>query len=127
MKKPSNVLKVPATLDNFFLLWLMFLKPYHQMTDRQISLAAQFLKERYELGKIISDEKLRDENVMSEATKKKIREAINVSPAFFHGLMGDLRKHKFIIDGHINPKYIPNLDKKPDIFTLMLYFDFSKK
>lgn len=95
------------------------------MTDRQISLAAQFLKVRYELSKSISDEALLEENVMSDTTKKKVREACNVTPVFFQVLMGDLRKHRFIEDGKINPKYIPKIIPSQGNFTLMLYFDLK--
>lgn len=126
MLRPNSILKVRTNLDVFFTQWLMFLRPYHGMTDRQISLAAQLLKVRYEFSKVITDEKLLDENVMSDATKKKVREAIGVSPAFFQVLMGDLRKHRFVEDGKINPKYIPKVDASPGTFTLMLYFDFKE-
>ena len=125
MIKPSSVIRIPTSLESFFTNWLLFLKPFHGMTDRQISLAAQFLKVRYELSKSISDEALLDENVMSDTTKKKVREACNVTPAFFQVLMGDLRKHRFIEDGKINPKYIPKLAPSQGIFTLMLYFEIK--
>ena len=97
------------------------------MTDRQISVAAQFLKARYDLSKVISDEKLLDANVMTDDTKKKVREACEASPAFFQVLIGDLRKHHFFVDGKINPKYIPKIDSSANNFTLMLYFDLKAK
>lgn len=97
------------------------------MTDRQISLAAQILRTRYELSKVISDENILNENVMSDATKKKMREAIDVSPAHFQVLMGDLRKRGFIKDGVINPEYIPSVDVKSGQFVQMLWFTFDKK
>lgn len=96
------------------------------MTDRQISMAAQFLKIRFELSKSISDEALLDENVMSDSTTKKVKEACNVSYAFFQALMGDLRKHHFIEDGKINPRYIPKITSSQDTFTLMVLFDIKK-
>lgn len=126
MFKPGSVIKIPASLDDsFFVRWLKFLKPFHGMTDRQVSVAAQFLKLRYDLSKVISDERLLDENVMNDAAKKKVRDASEVNPAFFQVLMGDLRKHQFFKDGKINPIYIPKLDANQNSFTLMLYFDFS--
>lgn len=125
MIKPSSVIRIPTSLESFFTSWLLFLKPFHGMTDRQISLAAQLLKARFELSKSISNEELLDENVMSDTTKKKVREACGVTPAFFQVLMGDLKRHRFIEDGKINPKYIPNITSSQTNFTLMLYFDFK--
>lgn len=126
VKKPSSVMFVPTTLDSFFSLWLQFLRPYHGMTDRQISLAAQFLKVNYELSLAITDDKLREEVLMNEKTKKRIREGINISQAFFQVLMGDLRNHKFIVDGKLNPKYVPKVDATTEYTTLMLYFSIEK-
>ena len=126
MIRPSSVLRIPTSLESFFTIWLSFLKPLHGMTDRQIGLASQFLKFRYELSKSISDEALLEENVMSDATKKKVREACNVTPAFFQVLMGDLRKHHFIEDGKINPRFIPKINEEDGYLTLMLYFEFKK-
>ena len=125
MSRPDSVIKVDTSEYSFFVKWLVFLKPFHQMTDRQISLAAQFLKTRYELSKSISDEKLLEENVMSDTTKKRVRDAAGVSPAFFQVLMGGLRSHNFIENGTINPRYIPKLALNQKGFTIMLYFDLN--
>lgn len=126
MLKPDSVIRIGTTLDSFFTQWLIFLRPYHKLTDRQISLAAQFLKMRYELSKVIKDEKLLDENVMGSPIRAKIREACNVTPEFFQVLVSDLRKHQFFVDGKINPRYIPNLSESPEGYSLMLYFQFPK-
>jgi len=126
MIKPSSIVKIPTSLEGFFKNWLIFLKPYHELTDRQIDLAAAFLKARYELSKVITDVNLLDENVMSESTKKKVVEECNMTHSYFQVTMGELRKHKFIVDGKINPRYIPNLDgQNPKSFSLMLYFTFE--
>lgn len=93
------------------------------MTDRQIGLAAQYLKIRYELSKSISDEALLDEIVMSDSTKKKVREACNVSPAFCQGLISELKKRRFFEDGRINPMFIPKIAPAQTSFLLLLYFD----
>lgn len=126
MIKPSSVIRQTTTLGGFFKRWLIMLRPYHGLTDTQISVAAAFLKARYELSKVISNENLLDENVMSESTRRKIREECNVSNAHFQVIMGDLRKHEFIIDNKINPRYIPRLNgANPKDFSLMIYFVFE--
>jgi len=124
MFKPSSVVRVTTDLNDFFKKWLIFLKPYHELTERQIDLAAAFLKARYELSKVISDEAILNENVMSESTRRKVREECGITLAHFQVMMGDLRKHKFFEDGKINPRYIPNLDKEgtPENFSFMVLF-----
>lgn len=123
--RPDCLVKVPTTLDDFFKTWLIFLKPYHELTDRQIDIAACFLKHRYELSTVIKDERLLDENVMSESTKRKIREECDVTNAHFQVIIGELRKHKIIVNGAINPKYIPALKENAENFSFMLYFQLQ--
>jgi len=126
MFKPSSVIRIPTSLDSFFTNWLLFLRPFHGMTDRQISVAAQFLAARQELSRNITNEALLEENVLSDTTKKKVNAACGVSYAFFQSLMGDLRRHHFIEDGKINPKYIPKIDSSQDTFSLVVLFDIKK-
>lgn len=125
--KPDSVVKVLATKDNFFESWLIFLRPYHGLTDRQIKLAAAFLKVRYELSKVISDEKVLDEAILSASTKEKVLASSGLEPAHFRVLLGDLRKHRFFIDKCINKKYIPNLNpNNPESFSLVVLFNIEQ-
>jgi hypothetical protein len=39
--------------------------------------------------------------------------------------MGKLRKNKVIVDGKINPKFIPRLEEDGDNFKLLLLFDLQ--
>ena len=62
--------------------------------------------------------------VMNEDTKKKIREECGISSAHFQVIMGKLRKNKVIVNGRINPKFIPNIGEDENgIFQLLLLFD----
>lgn len=122
MDKPNTVLRVDTPLESFFTRWLLFLRPLHGMTDRQISLAAQFLRVRHELSKKVTDEGLLDENVMSDATRKKVREACGLSQSHFQVLIGDLRKHRFFVNGKINPQYIPKTSFE-DGYSLLILFN----
>lgn len=127
MFKPSSVIKIPTTLDEFFESWLIFLRPWHGLTDRHIKLAAAFLKERYELSKVISDEKILDEAVLSTSTKNKILAASGLEPAHFRILLGNLKKSRFFVDKCINKRYIPNLSTdNPESFSLMVLFDIKQ-
>ena len=103
----------------------MFLKPFHKLTKREIDVAASFVKQRYELSKVIKDSEILDGVTMSEGTKKKVREECNITLPHFQVILGKLRKNKVIVDGKINPKFIPNINADNDTFQLLLLFELK--
>ena len=122
----NNVIRIPASLDkDFFKYWFLFLKPFHNLTDREMDVISSFTKQRYELSKVIKDDNILDKVVMSEDTKQKVREECDVSLPHFQVVMGKLRKAKVIVDGKINPKFIPRLEEDGDSFKLLLLFDLQ--
>lgn len=127
MGNMNNVIRIPTSLStNFFRLWFEFLRPFHNLTDREMQVAASLLKRRYELSKVIQDETILDKVVMSEDTKKVVREECNISLPHFQVIMGKLRKNRVIMDGKINPKFIPlNLSDESGSFRLLLNFELS--
>ena len=124
MKNPDNVILVPCTKSSFFYKWLEFLKPFHKLTNREMEIAAAFLAKREELSKVISDATILDTMLMSEDTKRKIREECNITLPHFQVVMGELRNSKFIDNNSINPKFIPNLNDS-DSFKLLVYYRFN--
>ena len=124
MKNPDNVILVPCTKSSFFYKWLEFLKPFHKLTNREMEIAAAFLAKREELSKVISDNSIIDSVLMSEDTKKKIREECNITLPHFQVVMGELRKSKFIDNNSINPKFIPNLSDDNNVM-LLIYYKFN--
>ena len=126
VKKPNNIIRMPCSLDkSFFRLWLKFLEPFHKLTDREIDVITSFVKQRYELSKVIKDNEILDKVTMSEDTKKKVREECNITLPHFQVIMGKLRKNKVIIDGKINPRFIPNIDEETGTFQLLLLFELK--
>ena len=126
MKKPDNIVRIPCSLDkSFFRLWFKFLEPFHKLTDREIDVITSFVKQRYELSKVIKDNEILDKVTMSEDTKKKVREECNITLPHFQVIMGKLRKNKVIIDGKINPRFIPNINEEAGIFQLLLLFELK--
>lgn len=121
----NNVIRIPASQKKFFRYWYEFLKPFHKLTDREIDVITAFTYERYNLGKVISDEDILDKVVMSEDTKKKIREEYKVTPAYFQVIMGKLRRNGLIVNNKINPRFIPNITEDNGSFKLMLLFDIQ--
>lgn len=126
MKKPNNIVRIPCSLDkSFFRLWFKFLVPFHKLTDREIDVITSFVKQRYGLSKVIKDNEILDKVTMSEDTKKKVREECNITLPHFQVIMGKLRKNKVIVDGKINPRFIPNIDEETGIFQLLLLFELK--
>lgn len=126
MIKVNNVVRVPTSLSGkFFRHWLDFLEPFHNLTTRELDIAAAFLKQEYELSKVVQDPNILNKVVMSEDTKKKIREDCGITLPHFQVVMGKLRKSKFIVDGKINPRFIPNVTEENGQFKLLILFDLK--
>lgn len=125
-KGVDNVVRIPCKLDySFFKMWFMFLQPFHHLTEREMEVATSFVKQRYELSKVVSDNDILDKLVMSEDTKRRVREECNITLPHFQVIMGKLRKNNIIIDGKLNPRYIPRVVEENGSFKLMLLFDFQ--
>lgn len=125
-KQVDSIVRIPCKVDGkFFRYWFEFLQPFHNLTEREMDVITSFVKQRYELSKVIKDNEILDKVTMSEDTKKKVREECDMSLPHFQVIMGKLRKNKVIIDGKINPRYIPSVDEENGSFKMMLLFDFS--
>lgn len=125
-KQVDSIVRIPCKVDGkFFRYWFEFLTPFHNLTEREMDVITSFVKQRYELSKVIKDNEILDKVTISEDTKKKVREECDISLPHFQVIMGKLRKNKVIIDGKINPRYIPSVDEKNGSFKMMLLFDFS--
>ena len=126
IKKANNIIRIPTSINGkFFRYWFMFLEPFHNLTEREIDIIASFVRQRYLLSKVIKDTEILDRVTMSEDTKKKVREECNISLPHFQVIMGKLRKNKVIIDGKINPRFIPNIDEDTGAFQLLLLFELQ--
>jgi hypothetical protein len=125
-KQVDSIVRIPCKVDGkFFRYWFEFLQPFHNLTEREMDVITSFVKQRYELSKVIKDNEILDKVTMSEDSKKKVREECDISLPHFQVIMGKLRKNKVIIDGKINPRYIPSVDEENGSFKMMLLFDFS--
>lgn len=121
-----NVISIPTSLEGkFFRYWLEFLRPIHKLTNREIEVVELFLKHRYKLSKVVSDEELLDKIAMGEDIKKEIRETLGITLEHFQVIMSKLRKNQVIVDNRLNRKFIPNIIKNDNTFYLLLYFDLK--
>ena len=125
-RKANNIVRIPTSLNGkFFRYWFEFLQPFHKLTEREIDVITSFVKQRYELSKVITDNEILDRVTMSEDTKRKVREECGITRPHFQVIMGKLRKSKVIIDNKINPRFIPNVDSESNNFQLLLLFDLQ--
>ena len=127
--RANNVIRIPTSLQGkFFRIWIEFLTPLNNLTNREKDIVAAFIKARFELSKSVIDDTLLDKIVMSDDIKNKVKAECNVSDAFFQVILGKLRKTGVIVDGKINPKFIPkSLSQGDKAFQLLLYFDLDAK
>lgn len=126
MGKINNVITIPtSTNGKFFRFWFEFLRPFHKLTDREIDVISSFVKQRYELSKVIKDPEILDRVSMGEETKRKVREECNITQAHFQVIMTKLKKSKVIENGKINPKFIPRLHEDDKSFQLLLSFELQ--
>lgn len=124
--KINNVVRIPTSLNGkFFRYWFEFLQPFHRLTKRETDVITSFVKQRYELSKVIKDTNILDKVTLSEDVQKKVREECNMTTAYFQVIMGKLRKSKIIVDGKINPRFIPNITEENGSFQLLLLFDLK--
>lgn len=122
----DSVVRVPAkTKEGFYRYWFRFLFPFHKLTEREMEIAACFLKHRDILSKVISDPDILDSVLMSEETKAKIREECDITIPHFQVVIGKLKKAKVIIDNKLNPRFVPKIKEGNDNFKLLLLFDFD--
>ena len=124
LPKPNNMIPVMTHLDSdFFKDWCIFLRPFINLTPREMDVVASFLKNRWELSKSITDPAILDRMVMDEETKSKVMESCKMSQQHFYVVMNSLRKKNVIIKNILNPKLIPNLrDDGSGCFQLLILF-----
>ena len=124
-KKANNVIRIPTSVDKFFKYWILFTRPLHNLTEKEMEVTACILKYRYNLSKVIIDENVLDVMLFGEDTRNKIKAECDISSAFFQVILGKLRKVNIIKDNKINPRFIHNFKKVED-FKLLLYFDIDE-
>lgn len=130
MESVTNMIRIQSNAKlkmspdgDFFRAWVEFLKPVHNLTNREMDVLALFLKERHELSKVITDSDVLDSVLMSEGTKRKIRERCGVSPKHFQVIMCKFRKNRVVVDNKIFLNLIPLVTTEGA--GLMVYFSFK--
>lgn len=122
--KNMNIVYVPVNSEeDFYYYWLVFLKPFHPLVNKEMIIAAELLYQRQLLSEVISDPELIDTMLLSKDIGEKIKEKHKLSDSYYKVLISNFRKNGFIQDEKVNPKYIPNKDYGEKTFQLTFHFD----
>ena len=122
--KSNSKLKISPDGD-FFRCWVEFLRPLHELTKREMDVLAEFLKVRYNLNKEIINSDRLDRVLMSEETKRDIRNTCGISAKHFQVIMSKFKKNGVVKDGKINLNLIPTITKEG--VGLMIHFSFENE
>lgn len=128
MPKPNNMLNVRySSAIDFFKWWCIFLRPFIKLTDKEIDVVSSFLKNRWELSKMISDAAILDTMVMSNDTIKKVVKECGITLSHFYVIMSSLKKKGIIKGNIITPELIPNVREDDNgVFRLLIQFKEKK-
>lgn len=110
---------------DFFRVWVEFLKPVHNLTNKEMDIFATFLKKRYELGKVITDQEVLDSVLMGPDVRRQIREQHGITPKHLQVIMSKLRKNGVIKNNKIFLNLIPTITEEG--VGLMIYFNFKNE
>jgi len=125
----DNLIPVQTPLDvSFFRAWLDFTAPLHGLTSKERLVMAHYLKERYELNKVITDDAILAQVLASTTTKQKIMDACDLRASNLQVVLHKFKKHGLMADGIIDPKLIPAITPEVEEskeFRLMIGFSFK--
>lgn len=119
------VVRIPVTEDTLYYNWMLYTKPIHGLTITELTVAAAILKHRNKLKGLVSDQSILDREVLGNTIRDEIIKECGITVKHYRMIMTNLRKHKFIIDGRINARYIPDIDPKRKDFRVLLKFDIK--
>ena len=128
LPKPNNIMMVSTSLStDFFKWWCVYLRPFISLTDREIDVLANLLKQRWQLSQHISDQGILDMMLLSEDTRQKIQKECNITAQHLCVVIGSLRKKEALNGNVINPRLIPNVRATDDgCFQLLVLFKDPK-
>lgn len=125
LKDINNVIRIPSSLkDNFFKYWVEFLRPFHHLADKEMSVLATMIAYRFKLSKEITNEDIINNILMNADTRKMLKDSCGISYPYLQVILTKFRKSKIINDGKLNPKFLPNIKEENGSFKLLLLFEF---
>lgn len=114
---------INVSIKDLFNKWLNITKTFHNLNNQEQNVLSLFLYHHYLLKKDIKNKKILWKIVFDYDTKLKIKEELNLKDTHLQNLMTRLRKKNIIIDGKINPYFIPEITDKSDNFKVIFNFN----
>ena len=122
--QPNNTFFVETTEEEFYRAWMDFTAPYHRLTNREREVAARILSYYFKLSASIKDPEVLRDLLWSRKSRKDMMESLDMTPAHFQMVLAKLRSAQFIVNGDLNPRFIPHKTDDPR-FMLAVYFNWS--
>lgn len=123
--KINNIIKIPTSINDFYKYWMIFLKPFHNLTNKEMDVAAKILQYRQQLSKVIKDDTVLNDVLLSKENRKKMREELDITSAHLQVILSTLKSVEFLKEGRVNPRFIPRVSNNKQ-FNLLMSFDFSE-
>ena len=124
--QPNNTFFIETTDEDFYRAWMDFTAPYHHLTSREREVGARILSYYFKLKASIDDPEVLRDLLWSRKCRKDMMESLNMSSAHFQMVLAKLRSSQFLLDGDINPRFIPHKTEEPRLM-LAVYFNWSGK
>lgn len=125
--KPNNIIYLKCTEDSFYRMWIEFLAPFHKLTSRERDVAARIIAQYFRLKDSVPDPEVLRDILWSRKSRKDMMTSLGMSQAHFQMVLAKLRQSGVLIDGGINPKYIPHKISDEPRFMLQIVYDWSSQ
>lgn len=126
MDRRDKIVRRDVSVKKFYGEWLLWLRPLHKLTDREMEIAALMLECMQYLSSKVRDEAKRGKIVTSIESRKAMSDMIGMSDQYFGMLYGGLRKKGFIIGDVINPLFIPRIESGDSSYAITINFVFHE-
>lgn len=121
INKPTNAIVISNKEGSIFKSWLKVLSPVHKLNAREIDVAALFIDSYIKNKESIINEDLLNEVTLSKETKRKIRNALNLTHTYFQVIIKELKNKGFITkDNKINISYIPSFSNNTIVLSYII-------
>ena len=87
-------------------------------------MAARIIYQYFRLKEEIADPEVLRDVMWSQKSRRDMRESLGMSPAHFQMVLARLRAAEILVDGDINPRFIPHKSDDPR-FVLQVIYDWS--
>lgn len=92
-----------------------------------MEVTAEVFKYRYDLSKTVHDPVILDSVSVDSNARRVLENKLGLSRGYMNVIFNKLRSCKIIVDGRLNPKFVPNVkvDESTNTFSVLLLFDFN--